>query len=142
MRTISCCLWDLVLDQGSNPAALLWREESEPLDYQASPPWCCFTSFFIQSLFDGHLGCFQFFTILNNAVIHLLIAKSLHTSIIVFLEVELFCQISCMPALVPAQSCLTLCNPLDCGPPGTSVHGIFQARILETAAIPSSRESS
>ena len=29
------------------------------------------------------------------------------------------------------QSCLTLCNPLDCSPPGSSVHGIFQARTLE-----------
>ena len=30
-----------------------------------------------------------------------------------------------------AQSCLTLCNPMDCSSPGSSVHGIFQARILE-----------
>ena len=29
------------------------------------------------------------------------------------------------------QSCLTLCGPLDCSPPGSSVHGILQARILE-----------
>jgi len=34
-----------------------------------------------------------------------------------------------------AQSCLTLCNPLDCSPPGSSVHGIFQARILERVVI-------
>ena len=33
------------------------------------------------------------------------------------------------------QSCPTLCNPTDCNPPGSSVHGIFQARILEWAAI-------
>ena len=84
---------------------------------------------------------FQFFTILNNAVIHLLIAKSLHTAIIVFLEVELFCQISCMHALVPAQSCPTLCNPLDCSPPGSSVHRTFQARILKMVAISFSRGS-
>ena len=30
-----------------------------------------------------------------------------------------------------AQSCLTLCNPMDCSPPDSSVHGISQARILE-----------
>ena len=30
-----------------------------------------------------------------------------------------------------AQSCPTLCNPMDCSLPGSSVHGIFQARILE-----------
>ena len=40
------------------------------------------------------------------------------------------------------QSCLTLCNPRDCSPPGSSFHGIFQARILEWAAIPFSRASS
>ena len=34
-----------------------------------------------------------------------------------------------------AQSCLTLCNPKDCRPPGSSTHGILQARILEWAAM-------
>ena len=33
------------------------------------------------------------------------------------------------------QSCPTLCNPMDCSPPGSSVHGIFQARVLESGAI-------
>ena len=41
-----------------------------------------------------------------------------------------------------AQLCLTLCNPMDCSLPGSSVHGIFQARILEWAVMPSSRGSS
>ena len=36
-----------------------------------------------------------------------------------------------------AQSCLTLCNPMDCHLPGFSVLGIFQTRILEWVAIPS-----
>ena len=40
------------------------------------------------------------------------------------------------------QSCLTLCDPMDCSPPGSSVHGILQARILEWVAMPSSRGSS
>ena len=40
-----------------------------------------------------------------------------------------------------AQSCLTLCNPMDCSPPGSSVHGISQTTILEWVAISSSRES-
>ena len=43
---------------------------------------------------------------------------------------------------VCAQSCLTLCNPMDCSPPGSSVHGIFQAGILERVAISYSRGSS
>ena len=34
-----------------------------------------------------------------------------------------------------AQSCLTLSDPMDCSPPGPSVHGIFQARVLEWVAI-------
>ena len=38
-----------------------------------------------------------------------------------------------------AQSCLTLCDPMDPDPPGSSVHGIFPARILEWIMMPSSR---
>ena len=41
-----------------------------------------------------------------------------------------------------APSCLTLCDPVDCSAPGSSVHGILQARILEWVAMPSSRVSS
>ena len=37
------------------------------------------------------------------------------------------------------QSCPTLCDPMDCSPPGSSVHGILQARILEWVAISFSR---
>ena len=40
------------------------------------------------------------------------------------------------------QSCLTLCDPMDCSPRGSSVHGILQARILEWVTMPSSRGSS
>jgi len=40
------------------------------------------------------------------------------------------------------QSCLTDCDPMDCSPPGSSVHGILQARILEWVAKPSSRGDS
>ena len=40
------------------------------------------------------------------------------------------------------QSCLNFCNFIDCSPPGSSVHGILQARILEWVAMPSSRGSS
>ena len=40
------------------------------------------------------------------------------------------------------QSCLTLCNPTDYSPQGSSVHGILQAKILGWVAIPFSRGSS
>ena len=41
-----------------------------------------------------------------------------------------------------AKLCPTLCNPMDCSPPGSSVHGILQERTLEWVAISSSRRSS
>ena len=40
------------------------------------------------------------------------------------------------------QSCPTLCDPMDCSLPGSSIHGIFQARTLEWVAISFSRRSS
>ena len=39
--------------------------------------------------------------------------------------------------MLVAQSYLTLCDPIDCSPPHSSVHGILQARILEWVTIPS-----
>ena len=39
-----------------------------------------------------------------------------------------------------AQLCLTLCEPIDCSPPGFSVHGILQARVLQRVAILFSRD--
>ena len=41
-----------------------------------------------------------------------------------------------------AQSCPTLCDPMDCSLPGSSIHGIFQARVLEWVSISFSRGSS
>ena len=51
------------------------------------------------------------------------------------------CVFACVHVCVCAcaQSCLTLFNPKDCSPPGSSVHGILQARILEWVAISSSK---
>ena len=44
--------------------------------------------------------------------------------------------------MLVTQLCPTLCDPMDCGPPGSSVQEILQARILEWVAIPFSRGSS
>jgi len=52
-----------------------------------------------------------------------------------------FQRILCMPAK-SLQSCLTLCDLTDSSPPGSSVHGISQARTLEWIAMPSPRGSS
>ena len=48
----------------------------------------------------------------------------------------------CVCMCLCAQSCLTLCNPMGCRLPGSSVHGIFQARILEWVAFSFSRGTS
>ena len=46
----------------------------------------------------------------------------------------------CVCMLLP-QSCLTVCDPMGCSPPGSSVPGILQARVLGWLAVPSSRGS-
>ena len=47
----------------------------------------------------------------------------------------LYSQLSAAAAAKSLQSCPTLCNPIDSSPPASSVHGIFQARVLEWVAI-------
>ena len=52
---------------------------------------------------------------------------------------QIFVDYCCCCCLV-AKLCLTLCDPMDCSLPGSSVHGIFQARIVERVAISYSRD--
>ena len=55
--------------------------------------------------------------------------------------IHIYCT-PCVCAVCPdAQLCLTLCSPIDCSPPGSSVHGNFQARTLQWVAISFSRGS-
>ena len=54
----------------------------------------------------------------------------------------LFVQPSAHVSAKPLQSRRTLCDPMDCSPPGSSVHGILQVRTLEWVAMLSSRGSS
>ena len=73
---------------------------------------------------------------------HLKSRKSIK-SFIYLVSIIYFCipiNFACMYVCV--QSCPTLCDPMDCSPPGPSVHGILQARILEWIAISYSRGSS
>ena len=58
----------------------------------------------------------------------------LHWRVLSFLEGQTVKQLV-------THLCLTLCNPIDCGPPGSSVHGVLQARILEWVALSFSRGS-
>ena len=55
---------------------------------------------------------------------------------------NLYGEYYCYIPLLVAQLCPTFCDPMDWTLPGTSVHGILQARILEWVAIPFSRGSS
>ena len=52
------------------------------------------------------------------------------------------CVCVCVCAQAHAPLCPTLCDPIDCSPPATSIHEISQARILEWVAVPSCRGSS
>ena len=63
-------------------------------------------------------------------------------AVLLFLTPEQNLCFWCMRACRVSQSCPTLCNPKDCSPPGSSVHGMSKARILEWVAMPSSRGSS
>ena len=49
---------------------------------------------------------------------------------------------SVLKICVHAKLCPTLCNPMDCSLPGSSIHGILQARMLERVTLPSSRRYS
>ena len=63
------------------------------------------------------------------------------TYLFILKERETYFHPVCMGALL-LQSCLTLCDPMECSPPGSSVRGILQATILEWVAMPSLRGSS
>ena len=61
---------------------------------------------------------------------------------LVELELVICSESEVFASLSVTQSCPTLCDPMDCSLRGSSVHGIFQARILERVAISFSRRSS
>jgi len=58
------------------------------------------------------------------------------------IPLRLMTQLKGLCVCLVAQSRLTLGDPMDCSPPGSSVHGIFQARILEQVAISYTRRDS
>ena len=89
---------------------------------------------------QGIFLCFY----LHVIYLHVIACESTITSIKILVKFNFLKKVHqelnmCMLSL---QSCLTLCDPMDCSPPGCSVRGILQARILEWVAMPSSRESS
>ena len=67
----------------------------------------------------------------------LLTTKKVHLYSVSYLCV---CDFKCVCVCLVAKSCLTLCDPMDCSLPGSSVHGICQVRILEWVVVPFSRD--
>ena len=94
-------------------------------------------------LLDMHLGI----EILDSRLLYMLFhrcwkASQSESTNIYSYQQHFYClSFSVVHAKSP-HLCLTFCNPVDCSPPGSSVHGILQARILEWVAMPFSRGSS
>ena len=106
-----------------------------------------FISHLLYSSFDGHIGCFHVFTIVNSTAMNIGTYVHVSSSISVFFFLDIYPRVELVYHMVQvkvlvAQSCLTLCNLMHCSPGGSSVYGIFQARIEEWVAIPFSRGSS
>ena len=101
------------------------------MEYMYTYSW--FTSLMYIIIYDIHLQC------LCKAIIPQL--KNIHRSIDICVSIIHIEQISYLLQIQVAHSCPTFCNPVDCSPSGFSIHGIFQARIREWAAISFSRRS-
>ena len=69
-------------------------------------------------------------------------AQGLQTPWVFLLHTKVKKSIRLKVKVLATQSCSTLCDPMDCSPPGFSVHGILQARILQWIAFSFSRGSS
>ena len=96
-------------------------------------------------LFKDILFCFHVLTIINKTAINICVGfcvdRSFQVNCVNIWVWLLDCMLRKSESEV-AQSCLTLCNPTNCSLPGSSVRGIFQARVLEWVAISFSRGSS
>ena len=74
--------------------------------------------------------------------IHIYVYTCIHIYIYAYIHIYVYIYIYVCVHATSLQLCPTLCNPVDCSLPGSSVHGIRQARKVEWVAMPSSRGSS
>ena len=142
----SCWLWFTIennVDDRFAQRSQIWsspraKQESEMTDGTSSASWWYF------KLCSFNTGVFymlnlQYFPLpQGNKLCNVLLRHQSWSFILQRWVQEIF---QFTPNLMHArslQSCLTLCNPMDCSPPGSSVHGILQARILEWLLFPSS----
>ena len=113
-------------DQGSNLGPCIGSSESQPLDHQGSVIF----KFQICNLSEYIWDSSRLLPVATGSFLNTHTHTHTHTQIL-------------MCVLCPvAQSCPTLCDPVDYCPPGSSVHGILQARVLDWVAISFSRGSS
>ena len=93
---------------------------------------------FIHSFIDGYLVYFHLLPILNNVAMHTDFCLSPWFQIFWIYTQNSWKKVK----VLVSQLCPTVWDSMDNSPPGSSVHGVLQARILEWAAIPFSRGSS
>ena len=94
-----------------------------------------FAHFLSNIRFHGfHLG-FQIFLSMTSSLLPLLLFSAFFLSFFPLHLLPLLFLTAAAAAAKSLQSCLTLCDPIDCSPPGSTVPGILQARTLEWVAI-------
>ena len=134
----------IFLGQGSNLCPLHWQADSLPLDHQGSPRYGCFKRRILCYCTLNRLCCCccQVASVMPDSVRpHGLQPTRLRRpwdSPGKNTGVGCHFLLQCMKVKSEnevAQSHPTLSDPMDCSPPGSSVHGIFQARVLEWGAI-------
>ena len=139
MTWYSTCLYLTYLSQHNplkvHPCCHKWKNLFSLLNNV--PIRICST--LIYSSINEHLCSLHILSIMNNAPVNIIMYIFPLKSSFYFPKVLIYTQNgnsgSYAAAAKSLQSCPTLCDPTDCSPPGSSVHGIFQARVLEWGAI-------
>ena len=139
MTWYSTCLYLTYLSQHNplkvHPCCHKWKNLFSLLNNV--PIRICST--LIYSSINEHLCSLHILSIMNNAPVNIIMYIFPLKSSFYFPKVLIYTQNgnsgSYAAAAKSLQSCPTLCDPTDCSPPGSSVHGIFQARGLEWGAI-------
>ena len=129
-----CChslLQGIFPTQGSNPGLPHCRQTLYHLNQQGSPCW--------KRLSKSPCACFG----LNHVPPDRCAGDPTpHSENVTSFRDKVFTEVGEWVHTKSLQSCLTLCDLTDSSPPGSSIHGILQARLLEWVAMPSSRGSS